>query len=286
MTESFTIDGLRLSYRRAGSGPPLVCHPGGPGFSSRYFGADVGGLGERLELLMLNPRGSEGSERPADPRAYRIEDYVADLEAFRGHLGLERMSLLGHSHGGIVAIAYAAAHPARVERLVLASTAPRFGPQGEEAMQAAMEAREGEPWFEDAREAVEREEAGDYGSDEELADLVAREFPFYFADWDGEARAYVETIHDELPTSDALKLFNDEILRTFDLRPQLPSIEAPALVITGADDFITGPAAAAEIHEALPRSEKVILPRTGHFVFVESAEPFREAVWRFLGVGA
>jgi proline iminopeptidase len=149
-----------------------------------------------------------------------------------------------------------------------------------------MAARDREPWFEDAREAVEREEAGDYESDEELADLVAREFPFYFAHWDEAARAYVETIHDELPTSDALKLFNDEILRSFDLRPQLAAIEAPALVITGAEDFITGPGGTAEIAEALPRSETVILPRTGHFVFVESAKPFREAVWRFLGVGA
>jgi hypothetical protein len=43
--ESFrTADGRTLSYRREGSGPLLVCHPGGPGFSSRYFG-DLAGLG-------------------------------------------------------------------------------------------------------------------------------------------------------------------------------------------------------------------------------------------------
>ena len=286
MSESFTGDGgLRLSYRRAGTGPPLVCHPGGPGYSSRYFGEDIGGLGERLELLMLNPRGSEGSDRPRDRSAYQIDDYVADLEAFRVHLGLERLTLLGHSHGGIVAMAYAAAHPERVDRLLLASTAPRFAEEQEEAMQSAMAARAEEPWYEDARDAVEREEAGDYDGDDELADLVAREFPFYFADWDDDARAYVETIHDELPTSDALKLFNDEILRTFDLRPALAGIEAPTLVITGAEDFITGPAGAHEIGAAMPAAETVILPETGHFVFVESPGSFRETVWRFLGVG-
>ena len=100
--DSFTIaDGRTLAYRVAGSGPTLVCHPGGPGFSSRYFG-DLGGLVDRFTLVQFNPRGSEGSDRPADRRAYATEDYVTDLEELRAHLGLERMLLLGHSHGGVV----------------------------------------------------------------------------------------------------------------------------------------------------------------------------------------
>ena len=45
MTESFrSADGLTLQYHRLGDGPLLVCHPGGPGFSSRYFAGDLGGL--------------------------------------------------------------------------------------------------------------------------------------------------------------------------------------------------------------------------------------------------
>jgi pimeloyl-ACP methyl ester carboxylesterase len=58
--DSFTTaDGRTLAYRLAGSGPMLVCHPGGPGFSSRYFG-DLAGLGGRFTLALLNPRGTEG----------------------------------------------------------------------------------------------------------------------------------------------------------------------------------------------------------------------------------
>jgi pimeloyl-ACP methyl ester carboxylesterase len=154
----------------------------------------------------------------------------------------------------------------------------------EEAMRRGIAARAGEPWFDDACEALEREEAGDYESDEELAGLAAREFPFYFAVWDDGAGAYLETIRDELPTSDALKLFNDEIMRTFDLRPELGMIAAPTLVITGEEDFITEPVAATELGEGIVGAETVILPRIGHFVFVEGREAFREAVWRFLGV--
>src|SRR6266536_4780995 len=104
---------------------------------------------------MLNPRGTAGSSRPADRRNYQIGDYVDDLEQLRDHLGLERMLLLGHSHGGVVAQAYAATHPARVERLVLASTLARFAEEQTAAMQAGIEAKAGEPWYADAVAALE-----------------------------------------------------------------------------------------------------------------------------------
>ena len=127
MTEQLTTrDGRTLAYHRIGSGPTLVCHPGGPGFSSLYLG-DLAGLGDELELVLLDPRGTGGSDPARDPGGYAIADYASDLEELREHLGLEQLLLLGHSHGGVVAIEYAATHPDRVERLILASTLPRHG---------------------------------------------------------------------------------------------------------------------------------------------------------------
>ncbi|HEX2681464.1 MAG TPA: alpha/beta fold hydrolase [Candidatus Dormibacteraeota bacterium] len=128
-----TRDGRKLTYRKLGHGPELVVHPGGPGFSSAYLG-DLSGLWEEFTLVMLNPRGTGGSDRPTDAGAYRLDDYVSDLEDLREHLGLERMLLLGYSHGGMVAQAYTVAHPARVRKLVLACTTARFGPEQEAAV--------------------------------------------------------------------------------------------------------------------------------------------------------
>jgi pimeloyl-ACP methyl ester carboxylesterase len=279
--ESFrTNDGRSLSYRREGAGPLLVCHPGGPGFSSRYFG-DLAGLGGRFTPILLNPRGSEGSDRAADRRAYRTEDYVADLDELGAHLGLERMLLLGHSHGGVVAAAYAAAHPDRVERLVLASTLARFAKEHEAAMEAGMEARRAEPWYSDARAALDDEQAGRFETDEELGELAIREFPFYFARYGTPEQAYLDTLRDEVPVADALILFNNEIFTTFDLRPDLPKITAPTLVITGEDDFITGPACAADF-ASIPDVTTVVLPDSGHFIFVEARDRFRDEVTAFL----
>jgi proline-specific peptidase len=276
-----TEDGRRLSYRRQGRGPSLVCHPGGPGASARYFG-DLAGLGAHFDLVLLDPRGTGGSERPADPRAYTIADYVADLDELRRHLALDRMSLLGHSHGGVVAMAYAAQHPERVGRLVTASTLARFHSEQREAMDRAMEAKAGEPWYEDACAAIRAEQAGEWGTDEELGELVRRELPFYVSRYGHAERTYLASLEGEVWAGDALKLFNEEIFDRFDLRSDLARIEAPTLVIAGGDDFITGPACAREIAAAISGASLVLLPGCGHFVFVEAREAFQASVLGFL----
>jgi proline-specific peptidase len=276
-----TADGRTLAYRRVGDGPLLLCHPGGPGFDSGYL-RDLAGLGRSRTLILLDPRGTGGSDRPASERAYATDDYVADVEEVRVHLGVEALDLFGHSHGGVVGMAYAARHPSRVRRLVLASTLPRFVEPQQQAMEEMMKSRLEEDWYEDARAALEAEQAGEFADDDELKALVAREMPFYTARLGDVERAYLHQIAKERPNRDALKLFNDEVFEVFDLRPDLVRIEAETLVITGEQDFITGPVSAREIAEALPGARLEILPDCGHFIFVEQPHAFRDAVERFL----
>ncbi len=277
-----TRDGRKLTYRKMGTGPVLVCHPGGPGFSSSYFG-DLAGLWERFTLVMVNPRGTDGSDRPKDSSAYQIDDYVADVEELRGHLGQERLLLLGHSHGGAVAQAYAAAYPGRVRRLVLSSSLARFGAEQEAAMRAGMEKRSGQPWYPDAAAALQEEQDATFIDDQQLANLFFREFPLYFARYGAVEAGYADTLRSETINADALRLFNEKIFNTFDLRPLLPKITAPTLVITGDDDFICGPVCAAEISAAIPGARQVIVGDSGHMVFVEQAQRFHDEVADFLG---
>jgi proline-specific peptidase len=280
-----TTDGRTLAYRRVGSGPLLVCHPGGPGFSSRYL-ADLGGLGEDVELVFLDPRGTGRSDPALDPRGYANEDYAADLEELRRHLGLEQLLLLGHSHGGVAAITYAASHPERVERLILANTLSRHGPEQEAAMQALLEQKAGEPWYADAREALETEDQGDFADGRELMELCVRMMPLYYARFGERERAHVDSLAGDELSVDATRLWEKEIWEHFDLRPLLPRLTMPTLVITGEKDFITGPACGAELAEGIPGAESVVLPDVGHMIFVEAPEEFRAAVLAFLGVGA
>jgi pimeloyl-ACP methyl ester carboxylesterase len=268
-----TSDGRRLAYRSIGEGPVVICHPGGPGYSGRYL-FDLAALDLPVTLVLLDPRGTGGSDRPAEVGGYQTDDYVTDVEELRRHLGLERITHLGHSHGGVVAAAHAAAYPDRVERLVLANTLARFAKEQTAAMEAAMAAHADEPWYADAAAAVEQEQAGNFDGPDELAGLVKREMPFYFAQYGPREAAYVDFLALERPNADALKLFNDDVFETFDLRPVLGAITAPTLVITGERDFICGPACAADF-AGIPGQRTVIVEGAGHFLFIE--DPARMA---------
>ena len=282
MAEQLTTrDGRTLAYHRSGSGPTLVCHPGGPGFSSLYLG-DLGGLGDELELVLVDPRGTGGSDPASD---YQIADYASDLEELRERLGLERMLLFGHSHGGVVAIEYAARHPERVERLVLASTLARFGAEQNAVMETAIAARAGEPWYDDALAALQTELEGNFETGRELMDLTLRMMPFYFASYEDEERAYIASLAGDELCVDALRLWEKEIFERFDLRSRLPELTMPTLVIAGSEDFITGPRAAEDL-AAIPGVETIVLDGAGHMIFVEARQRFRESVLSFLGVGA
>src|SRR5215472_7647315 len=113
-----SYDGTQVGYRVLGAGPPLVCLPGGPGRASEYFG-DLGGLSRSRQLILPDTRGTGASADASDPLSYRCDRLVADVEALRVHLGLDRMDLLGHSAAGNLALLYAAAHPEHLAHLIL-----------------------------------------------------------------------------------------------------------------------------------------------------------------------
>ena len=278
MIEIFTTpDGLTLSYERRGSGPALVCHPGGPGGSAAEF-RDFAGLDDTFELILFSPRGSHGSD-PADD--YALASYVADLEALREHLGVEQLDLLGFSHGGIVAMAYAAAHGARVRRLVLAATLAVWSDEAEAAMQRTMESRRDEPWFAEAQKAIEEEQAGEFASTDELVANVQRQIPLYFHRWEGNEKIGRELAAD-FAKAEPLHYFNTVEFPTFDLRGDLRTIGAPTLVLVGDDDLVAGPVCADAIESELRDVRRVTIADSGHFLYVEQPEAFRAALTDFL----
>jgi len=276
--ETFTTpDGRTLAYERRGSGSLLVCHPGGPGGSAAEF-RDFAGLDDTFELVLLCPRGSLGSD-PADD--YSLASYVGDVEVLREHLGVEQLDLLGFSHGGCVAMSYAAAQPAHVRRLLLVDTLAVWGEEAEAAMQRGVEARSGEPWFADAAKAIEEEQAGEFASAAELIANLQREIPLYFHRWEGNEQAGRELAED-FAEAKPLHHFNTVEFPTLDLRDELRAIEAPTLVVVGDDDFICGPACADAIVRELSNAQLVTIRDSGHPVYLEQPEAFRAALTDFL----
>ena len=278
MIDSFTTPtGLTLSYERRGSGPLLVCHPGVPGCSAAEF-RDFAGLDDTFDLLFLSPRGSAGSD-PADD--YSLASYAADVEVLRQHLGVEQFDLLGFSHGGMVAMVYAATYGDRVSRLVLAGTLAAWDDEAQAAMERGIEARRDEPWFREAQGAIEEEQAGDFSSVDELIANTQRQAPLYFHRWEGNERTGRELFSD-FAHSEPLHQFNTAEFPTLDLRTQLRAITAPTLVVAGEDDMIAGPVCGEAIVRELSDGRLVTIQATGHFLYVEQPEAFRAALTEFL----
>jgi proline-specific peptidase len=278
VTETFTTPaGLTLSYERRGSGPLLVCHPGGPGGSAAEF-RDFAGLDDTFELVLLSPRGSHGSDAADD---YALTSYVADLEALRQHLALDQLDLLGFSHGGIVAMAYAAAHGERIRRLVLAATLAVWSDEAEAAMHRTMQKRRDEPWFAEAEKAIEEEQAGAFSSSDELVGNVQQQIPLYFHRWEGNEQIGRELAAD-FAKAEPLHYFNTVEFPTFDLRSELRTITAPTLVLAGDDDLIAGQVSADAIVRELPDARLVTIRDSGHFLYIEQPEAFRAALTDFL----
>ena len=279
-------DGATLSYEVVEPQSPageaistLVCHPGGPGMSAGCFG-DLAGTGSgRIRLVLFNPRGTGASTPPVDGR-YELEDYASDLEALRGHLGLERLDLLGHSHGGFVGMVYALSHPERLRRLVLLCTAPRFSPQLREEAEQALAAHSGQAWFEDAVAAQRQRQAGGFETPAQLAALYAREVRLWFAN-DAAAEELAAALRREVPDQEALGYFNTHLAPTYDMRPRLPEIRVPTLILNGAADFF-GPLVSARELSAIPGSKAVVMPGAGHFPFLDAPEDFRRELEAFL----
>ncbi|MFJ9895707.1 alpha/beta fold hydrolase [Streptomyces sp. NPDC091280] len=277
-TGTFTAaDGTELAYHVRGEGRPLVVLPGGPMRASAYLG-DLGGLTAHRRLVLLDLRGTGDSAPPADPGTYRCDRLVDDVEALRGHLGLDRVDLLAHSAGGSLAMLYAARHPERVSRLALITVTPwALGmPATPEGRLAAARLREGEPWFEDAFPAFEAWLAG-------TADFDPVFEPFFYGRLDLAVAAKHSALADEQTNDEAADAYFAE--GAFDpptLRAALGRLPAPVLVVAGELDGGPRPELARRSAEVFLNATAVVQPGAGHYPWLDDPEWFARRVVAFL----
>lgn len=132
--ESFTVDaeGLALHVRqRRASGAPAVLFLHGWLDHSHSFDALTAHLPDDWRLVLLDFRGMGRSAHVAGGGTYHFSDYALDVDSVRAALGLESLHLVGHSLGGIVSLAYAAARPEVVKSVFLIeSLGPTAGEPG------------------------------------------------------------------------------------------------------------------------------------------------------------
>jgi pimeloyl-ACP methyl ester carboxylesterase len=276
-----SYDGTRLSYAEVGSGPRLVCLPGGPGRAAAYL-EDLGGLSADRTLVLLDGRATGRSEVPADPSTLRFDRLANDVEALREHLGEERLDLLGHSAGTLVAQVWAAQHPDRVGSLVLVTPPGQLQGADRSDVPALLAARSDEPWYAEAREAYD---ALEYAPPSQQQALWRAARPFMYGRWDERTQAHAATAETQTSKRAALAFapVSAADLDGAALLTALGQVATPVLVLGGERDALTGVAAVHAVAASFPHATATVLPRAGHFPWVDEPEAFAAAVRAFLG---
>jgi 3-oxoadipate enol-lactonase / 4-carboxymuconolactone decarboxylase len=239
-------------------GAPVLVLSNSLGTNWRMWEPQVAVLTGHFRVVRYDQRGHGVTDALEGP--YALADLGADLLGLLDHLDVARASLCGVSLGGLVCMWVAAHAPERVERLVVASTAPHFPPRG--------------PWIERA-ERVRAE-----GTAWLLDGLLERWFtPGFVARAPEIVRLVAEMLAGVDPDGYACCC---EAIAGSDERSALDRIGAPTLVLAGAADPVAPPTVALELHEAIAGSSLVVVPSAAHLVNLEQPGRFNAAVLEHL----
>jgi pimeloyl-ACP methyl ester carboxylesterase len=211
-------------------------------------------------VVTYDLRGTGGSGRPVGP--YSLADFVGDLRELVEELGLERPSLVGHSLGGTIVLAYAGTYPDQVAAVVAVGGPVVLPEQGKQGM----------------RERAEIVEADGVGM---VAETVATNgmAPSFREAHPDEFRAYVDLLSaNEALTYAATCL----VVAEMDATDLLGRIEAPVLLLAGELDAVAPREAQERAAAAIARAERVEIPDCAHIVPWEKPERLRDEVMRFL----
>ena len=249
------IDGLRLHYLDWGNpgAPPIVCVHGYTS-SAQAFNALARRLRDRHHVVAPDVRG-HGESGWSPSGAYQYEDQVGDLAALVDKLGLARFTLVGTSMGGIVAMAYAGAHPDRLVRLVINDIGPDVEVGSQRITQMVGSRPDEFATLDDAmayRRQMSPIVAGRSPEDQrELALGVLRQRPDGRWIWKMDPEYIRQRVRVGAPERPALW-------------PALSRVTCPTLVVWGSDSDVLSESQARRMVEALPKGELVTVPGVGH----------------------
>ncbi|MDX3098516.1 alpha/beta hydrolase [Streptomyces sp. ME01-24h] len=281
-THTFEVDGLVQSYHVHGTGPVCIAHSGGPGVHWEYLRMPE--VERHLTVVYPEPIGTGGSGRlPSHPHGYTRELYSRFLDALVEHLGVSRVHLLGHSHGGFVVQYHALYRPERVAGVVLYDSAPVTGPElGAELMRQleAFGARNAHrPDLPEVMGALQS--VPSLSGDAEMTAALRGLIPSYFADYWGREEEFAP-MRATVSGTHISGLDADLVPDLVDDREPLAALAVPTLVVVGRYDVICGLRWGTELHELIPGSQLLVLENSGHFGHIEEPERFAQAVVGFV----
>jgi proline iminopeptidase len=279
----FTVNtpGAIIRGRLVGQGPPIVMLHGGPGCYDYFSGSPlVEWLAESRSVWSYDQRGCRDS---LSNGPFSLAANVDDLDAIRRHVDVERVALFGHSAGAVLAVHYAATHPANVETLILCSPAgvrPGWRANFETALRRRHTPQQ--------RAELSRIDHEILRTDDHTARAQLYRLRFNFA-----LPSYLDERHrSRAPT---LEFYNRDVDMQVGASMQaacsdlswsagLARFRGPTCLIHGRSDPIPWKVV-DDLLVLLPQAMVFPLDHCGHFPWLEEPQAMRASLFAFLGPG-
>ena len=264
MVQAFGRDRVALQAWEWAGLPPAALLLHGIGNYGRYWDFFADAVAGRLRLVATDARGHGESGKPTN--AYAPQEFVADAIAVLDALAIERAAIVGHSMGGTHAIRLAAAHPERVERLVVVDAGPEPMPEGSErARRLSLQRPER---FEHANEALAYLRRTSPGYSEEV---YANRMRWLFREDAGKVawRSSREALGSIMSSASRDSLWD-----------ALRAIRCPVLLVRGTRSNVLSAGVAQRMIETLTDGRLIELD-AGHNVALDRPNELAEAVVEF-----
>ena len=265
------VNGVDLWYQIAGDGEPVMqIH--GAGFGHFNFAPCTPELSKHFKVVDYDMRGYGQSDRPIQD--YDMEVWADDLAGLMEALEIPEAHVHGTSMGGMIAIVFAAKYPERTISVVVNCAAAKLGRTGRLIFKN---------WIDIAR--LDPDGPGS----RILAELIGwQALSKSFAETD-DGVAAIDTIQEILRDSNRIEVFTAacQAMCDMDLRPWLPRITSPALVLGGDEDLMTpwdqGPGGAGQeaIYQGIAGAEKHVIHGSNHSTIFDNTEEHNRVVIDF-----
>jgi proline iminopeptidase len=285
------IGGYKINVETLGKGEPIFFLPGGPGNSHDYMQGNFGHYHNQKQLVFFDFLGRGKSEDARDKSEYSVDNDVEITEGVRKALGLDKISLVGHSYGTVVAQAYAIKYPDNVNKIVLIN-----GFHSGEMWQANCDSynQYAKTHFPELWQKVDSMRALGYISSDPAFSKLYGSFPMkyvYYHDTslkqnvpDYEYRGWNPDVYYGIIGRDADFDVSGSMIDQ-DYRRKLKDIAAPTLVIAGRYDGVSTPEYAVQYKQFMSQAQFVMFENSGHNPYLEEKEKFFDLFEEFFEMG-
>ena len=280
----------KIYYETEGSGPIVIIVAGGPGGDHTSFHPFFSRLAKDHTVVYFDSIGRGRSDRLKDLKQYTVQRDAEDIEALRQKFGADKIDVIGHSYGGMPALAYAEKYPQHTAHLVLSDTL--HSAQGFQQNIDSCNDFEAKQYPEVWAQLMAMRKKGVLSTDDKYGELYGPPLgQLYWYDPNnakkmfnsGDKGGFNPDVYNAMLGNDTEWKVNGT-MKSFDGRKKMRDLHMPVLICVGRHDRVAIPRFAYEMKTLLPAetSKLVIFEKSGHRPWVEETDLYFATVSDFL----